>query len=241
MDATNKMESLTVSGEQLVISVSDAPLRQPSPRQPTPRQPTPGIGLGSLIQPPDDKVISNSRDLLALVDEYEGIVEVARRHSLYVTTYPLTNEDVHNHSWILISGRLDGWADKLHSYYTINASQRESPPYPIIERLDTPILRLSAALRPQREEGKLKYVIVVQSRNTPMTYKLLVAQSKKAAGMDMFYEVLNGQSIVFVGAVLKTVAVPVDAPHRVPAVRFQKVESVGEAEACAEGVVGIIC
>ncbi|OCK78844.1 hypothetical protein K432DRAFT_444340 [Lepidopterella palustris CBS 459.81] len=241
MEPLNKMESLTVSGEQLTISVSDAPLRQPSPRQPTPRQPSPAIAISNLIQPTEDKVVNNSRDLLALVDEYEGVIEVARRQTIYCTTYPLTTSDLASITWIFTTGRLDGWSDKIHSYYTINASAREAAPYPIIERVDTPILRLSAALRPQKDEGKLKFVIVVQSRNTPVSYKLVVSNSKKAAGMDMFYEVLNGNSIVFVGAVLKGVAVPVENPMRFPAVVWKQVESVEEAEAVGEGAVGIIC
>jgi hypothetical protein len=76
------------------------------------------IVLVLVQQPIEDKVINNSRDLLALTDKYEGIVEVVRRHSVYVTTDPITDADIQNYQWIFVSGRLDGWADKLHSYYT---------------------------------------------------------------------------------------------------------------------------
>jgi hypothetical protein len=59
--------------------------------------------------------------------------------------------------------------------------------------------------------------------------------------MDLFYEILNSKSVVFVGAILKSVTVPLEAPHRVPPMMLHKVESVEDSEACVEGVIGIIC
>jgi len=192
-------------------------------------------------EPLEEKVLNNSNDLLALLDKYEGCVDVAKRQTVYVTTYPVSDADVQNISWLFCVGKMDLWTDRIISFYTVNTSTREYSPGPIIERVDTPILRLSAALHPHKEEGKLKYVVAIQCRNTPVSYKLVVSNSKKAAGMDMFYEVLNGNSISFVGAVLKDVPIPVEHPHKFPQTKFKRVESVEEAEKVGEGVVGIIC
>ncbi|XTI83472.1 hypothetical protein V2W45_1338566 [Cenococcum geophilum] len=193
------------------LNISDLPPTATSPTVPAPMT----------YEPPEEKVLNNSNDLLALLDKYEGCVD--------------------NISWLFCVGKMDLWTDKIISFYTVNTSTREYSPSPIIERVDTPILRLSAALRPHKEEGKLKYVVAIQCRSTPVSYKLVVSNSKKAAGMDMFYEVLNGNSISFVGAVLKDVPIPVEHPHKFPQTKFKRVESVEEAEEVGEGVVGIIC
>ena len=114
---------------------------------------------------------------------------------------------------------------------------------PIIEPADTAILRLSAALRQHEDEWELKYVIVIQCRNTLGLYKLVVSNSKKAAGMDMFYEVLNGNSVCFVGAVLKDVPIPAEYPHKFPQTKFKGVESMRQLRRVEEeeDVNGIIC
>ncbi|KAF2473854.1 uncharacterized protein BDR25DRAFT_312031 [Lindgomyces ingoldianus] len=193
-------------------------------------------------QEEEEKVIKNSRDLLALVDTHEGLIRTPNHTSVYATTYPYTDVDVKNISWLFYTGRIDGWADKLHSYYTMNVSARDYYPNPVHHTIDTPMIRLTAALKEHKpkDEAKLKYVIACQSRNTPAVFKLLVSYSRKAAGMDMFYELLNGNSVVFVGAVLKDVAVPVENPHVFPAAKFKRVESVEEAESLKDAF-GIIC
>jgi hypothetical protein len=102
---------------------------------------------------------------------------------------------------------------------------------------------LGAALRVLKEESlsKVKYAIGIQGRSSPASYKLLVSHSRKAAAVDIFYEVLNGNSIVFVGAVLKDVAIPVEYPHKQPAIKLKRVESIKDAENVGDGVIGIIC
>jgi hypothetical protein len=176
--------------------------------------------------------------------DIDACVEVSRRRQeLYVTTHPFSDTDVQNTSWLFTIGRLDGWTDRLTSFYTVNTSLREYIPPPYLERNDVPIARLGAALRVLQEESlsKVKYVIGVQSKSSPASHKLLVSHPRKAAAVDIFYEVLNGNSIVFVGAVLKNAVIPVEHPHKQPAIKFMRVESIKEAENVGDGVVGIIC
>jgi len=189
----------------------------------------------------DEKIVRNSSDLLALLDEPDVCVDVAKRQQLYVTTYPFSDADVQKVSWLFRVGTLDGWTDKI-TPYTVNTSTREYPPTPFIETTNVPIARLSLALGlPQGSSSKVKYLLVSRSKSGPEPHKLVVSHSRKAAGVDLFYEVLNGNSIVFVGAVLKHVAIPVEYPHKQPAIKFKQVESVKEAEEVGDGVVGVIC
>ena len=170
-------------------------------------------------------------------------MDIAHRNQVYTTTYPFTDADVQGLAWIFTYGRLDGWTDKIATF-TVVTSFRDYIQTPALERIETPILRLSAALRvlPQQDKEKVKYVIVSQCRNSPVSYKLLVSFSREAVGMDMFYELLNGNSVVFVGAVPKHVAIPVETPTKLPAIKFKRVESV-EAFGLdmADGQVGIMC
>jgi hypothetical protein len=173
------------------------------------------------------------------------MVEILRRQIIYATTYPFTDADVQSLAWLFMYGKLDGWTDKIAHFHVL-ASARDYMPLLPPERIGMPILRMSAALRvlPQHEEDKVKYVIVSQHRESAMSHKLLVSHSRKAAGMDIFYELLNGNSVVFIGLVLKHVAVPVEAPHKHPTVQFTRVDSVNDALAVAEngdGKVAILC
>ncbi len=201
----------------------------------------------------DPKPISNSSDLLLFASQpsIDACVEVSkRRQDLYITTHPFSDADIQTISWLLQIGKLDGWTDKVISFYVVNASVRDYLPAAFTERIDMPIARLGSALysadvladeEVEASKRRFKFVIAIQSRNSPVSYKLVVSHSRRQAAVDVFYELLNGNSVVFVGAVLKSVSVPVDMPHRQPGVKFRRVESVKEAERCGEGVVGVIC
>ena len=186
-------------------------------------------------------VVSNSTSLLSLLDSYEGMINVVHRHNFYTLTYPFADADVQNLAWLFTYGMLDGWTDRIAPYYGMSSRD-----YMHVNHTEMAILRMSAALRvlPRQEEDKVKYVIVCQNRDVLGSYKLLVSYSRKAVGMDIFYELLKGNSVVFIGLVLKHVAVPVEAPHSNPPIRFTRVDSVKAAMDIAEMEdrrVGILC
>jgi hypothetical protein len=69
-----------------------------------------------------------------------------------------------------------------------------------------------------------------------MGSKLQVVESRKAAGIVMYYEALRGDSVVFVGAVVGW------GGERVKTRNFKRVENLEEATTLkVEGKVGIIC
>lgn len=104
---------------------------------------------------------------------------------------------------------------------------------------------LDTKIVPEDGEDKAKFIIVVQNKSkngsSGSSAKLLVAESRKAAAMLMFYEVINGVSIMFVGAV------PADAKlttsKKKKKVEFKRTETFEEAiQLCKEdGVVGVVC
>jgi hypothetical protein len=89
------------------------------------------------------------------------------------------------------------------------------------------------------EAKHVNFLIVVQSGNGSAMYKLLVAESRKAAGILIYYEAVNGNSVVFVGAVL-------DGRERFRGV-LRRVDGLGAAmgfrglEDEREPTVGVIC
>lgn len=103
---------------------------------------------------------------------------------------------------------------------------------------------LDATVVPEDGEEKAKFVIIVQNKSkngsSAESARLLVAETRKAAAMLMYYEVLNGTSITFVGAV------PADAklsPAKKKKVQFKRTETFEEAVKLykEEGIVGVVC
>jgi hypothetical protein len=212
---------------------------------------------------------SSSTTLLGLVNKYDGVADLPfpARSSVYLTTFPFTAKDVQKYEWLFKNGVDDAWLwDKARSekegrgpeddeyaydsYGPIyNSRRRARSPY-YVDRLDAndiPSVYLSKALDtsvvPEETEklgGKeVRYWFVVQNRNRNPGIKLMIAESRKAAGIMIFYEALSGNSVAFVGAV-----VGVEMERKaMKEMKFRKVESVEEAVKVQEeeGVVGIIC
>lgn len=200
-----------------------------------------------------------------ILNEPDTCADTIDGHLVYITNTAFHGVDLEKISWILKVGIQDSWVQKPINHLTANGMQFDLPPgnlrrrngyieyedryddYDMPRGRDTPIVRLGHALRVFRTDEKrygtekVKFVIAVQGRRNAGWLKLVVSHSRQAAAVDIFHEVLNNQSIVFVGAVLKDVAIPVEAPNRQPAVKFQRVGSLKEAENVGEGVVGVIC
>ncbi|KAF2874824.1 hypothetical protein BDV95DRAFT_563666 [Massariosphaeria phaeospora] len=99
--------------------------------------------------------------------------------------------------------------------------------------LDTAVVSEEAAAR-----HKLRFLVVVQRRGG-LGAKLVVVDSRRAAGIVVFYEALNGNSTVFVGAV---------GGKWVGGKRMKKMRTVEGVEELVgakadgeEGVVGVVC
>ena len=83
----------------------------------------------------------------------------------------------------------------------------------------------------------VKYWIAIQNRSRNPGIKLMVAESRPAAGIMIYHEALSGNSVGFVGAV-----VGVDMERKkMKHTKFKMVESLEAASEVEEGVVGIVC
>jgi hypothetical protein len=192
--------------------------------------------------------------LLEKVNKHDGMADLpySSRASIYMTTYPFTDKDVKKWSWLLPLGLEDMYLAETSRNNPIGSGSdedddnitfhvkpvRQGGRYRELRSADIPSAYLSRALDtdivPEDTEN-LRYVMVVQNRHRPAGSKLLVADSRKAAGIQMFYELTRGESIVFVGAV-------VQACTKVRPAKFKRVQTVEEAIKIKEdGFVGVIC
>jgi len=192
-------------------------------------------------------------------------VDMASNQMVYIANHPFANADLDKISWIFKLGTVDAWVPKPKIVATANGyhadllgpeKERRGRRYDNVDcyyedaydrmgRPSTTIAKLGNALRVFRsdekkyETDKVKFVIVVQGKNNAAWVKLMVAHSRQDALVEIFHMILNGHSILFVGAVLLDVVVPLEGPK--PKVRFLKVDGIQEAKEVGSGVVGVIC
>jgi hypothetical protein len=202
-------------------------------------------------------MISNTKQFNTLLSEPDTCIEtIASSQVTYITTHPFHASDLEKLSWLFKIGIPDAWVQKPTSFLSSAGFQFDLPsgrrPHgydPYDDGYNTrdvvPIARLGAALRvfksDDSETAKVKFVTAVQGKSNPGWVKLLVSHTRQAAAVDIFHEILNNHSVLFVGAVLQDVAIPVEAPSRHQQVKIQRVGSLKEAEEVGEGVVGFIC
>ena len=96
----------------------------------------------------------------------------------------------------------------------------------------------------QEEEGnEWKYLTIIQGKGNSGWVKLSASYSAQGALVDIFHEVVNGYSVLFVGKVL--VGVDLGRVWKMAGgegeVVFKKVGSLEEAKSVGEGVVGVVC
>jgi hypothetical protein len=217
---------------------------------------------------PERPALLSTSDLESLLSSStaDALVEAYRGQMTYVVTHPFHETDVQKLSWLFWLGKVDSWVTRPANFdagagngdgnmafdlapasggYRDREIIRYDDRY---DRAEIPIVRLGHALRvfPSSEEAasetsRVKFLIVIGSKSTSETVKLVVSYSREAAMAQIVYEVLNGYSILFVGAVLRDMVVPTGFSYRRPVVKFSRVGSLREAEEIGEGVVGIIC
>ncbi|KAF3040648.1 hypothetical protein E8E11_008007 [Didymella keratinophila] len=197
---------------------------------------------------PVPSMINSSTQLLEKVGKDDGVVElpVPALRNVYLTTYPFGDKDVKKWSWLL--------AASIEDEFVVPSSHNVGGDLPTVERvrqrndgfipyepdrIDIPSVCLSRALDtdvvPEDTKHDVRYLIVTQKRLQPQAAKLIVAESRKAAGMLIYYTILTGDPILFVGATV----------HRCKTVHpknYKKVASLEEAISVQDaGFVGVIC
>ena len=218
------------------------PRRSLVPPPPIPYTPPPPCPYQSFY-------INSSTQLLEKVGKEDGVINLPppATRKVYLTTYPFGDKDVKKWSWLFAAGVEDEYV--AQSSRDINGSDM-----PSLERvrqgrgefsmydpgnIDVPSVYLSRALDsevvPEDCKHNVRYLIVTQYRHQPAGCKLLVAESRRAAGVLMYYDMLKGDSVLFVGATV----------HQCKTVhpkRYKRVASLEEAVSIQEdGFVGIVC
>jgi hypothetical protein len=245
-------------------SVAEFVTRTNMPRPPPPRVYRQGRGSARFIPDRDlDEIpiISNTKQFNALLSQPDICVEtVGSCDTIYISTTPFHDADVQKLAWLFKLGIPDAWVQKPTSYVSGSGFQFDLPrggrrQYHDDDRYDDGYnsrdivshARLGAVLRIFKDDSekyrtsKVKFITAVHKERTSGAWvKLIVSHTRQAAAVDIFHQILNNQSILFVGAVLQDMAVPVETSSRKP-VKVQKVNSVKEAEEVGKGVIGVIC
>jgi len=242
------------------INSIDDGYRRPRRRIHRRYSPSPSRRRGSGVDAPTP-LFDKSSCFLDSVGKYDGTVDLPRpsRSSIYLTTYPFTDKDVKKWAWLFSlnveetfleentrgrRGRDDNLDDTDDAFYpTVRRARNTSPSWYEPGTNDVPSVYLSRALDKEvvpEDTANVSYLIVTQNRHPPAGRpagsKLLVAESRKAAGMLMYYEALRGDSVMFVGAAVGF------GGKKVHPKKFRKVESLDEAgKLKEEGVVGVVC
>ncbi|KAF2270347.1 hypothetical protein CC78DRAFT_130068 [Lojkania enalia] len=201
--------------------------------------------------PLETVLIPSSASLLSQISVYDGVADLPfpGRSSVYLTTFPFTERDIKKWAWLITSGVEDAFmtspefgADGFQPFPTIvNSNRRSRSPYydPVDNSMQ--YIYLSRALDtlviPLDSKEKIRYYIVVQqNRGSPKASKLMVAESRKAVGIIIYYEALAGNCIAFVGAALHQEKGP-------GKMKLRKVENLEEAAKVQkeDGVLAIVC
>ncbi|KAH6637893.1 hypothetical protein C7974DRAFT_411348 [Boeremia exigua] len=192
--------------------------------------------------------VNSSTQLLDKVGKEDGIVEFPPPavRNVYLTTYPFGDKDVKKWSWLFASGVEDEYVaqstrDMNGDMPSVERVRQRRGEFPIYDpaNIDIPSVYLSRALDvevvPEDTKHNVRYLIVTQNRHRPAGCKLIVAESRKAAGVLIYYEILKGDSVLFMGATV----------HQCKTVhpkKYKKVNSLEEAISIQEeGFVGVIC
>lgn len=204
------------------------------------------------------KMVNDTTSLNNVLAETDACVETLKGQLIYITSHPFHTADLQKYEWLFHMGASESWIQKPTPNLMQFDLPRGGPGRPIyyedgyeppfnngFRQGPVPIARLGAALRIFKDDtdpstSQVKFVTVVQIKSDSSWVKLLVSHSRQAAAADVCHELLNGHSILFMGAVLKDVALPAENQYDKTR-KLVRVENVKEAEGVEEGVVGVIC
>jgi hypothetical protein len=200
------------------------PIYSPAPPMPFPYEPS---------------RISSSTQLLDQLGKEDGVFELPYpvNGRVYLATYPFGDRDVQKWSWLFAAG--------IEDEYIVRDSEEQARPsrgsrhqYNARDE-DMSSVHLSRALDvnvvPEDSKHSVRFFIVTENPGRLSGFKLLVAESRKAASLLIYYEMLKGDSVLFVGAMVHECKT--GRPKR-----YKKVNNLEEAAALYnKGAVGVIC
>lgn len=119
-----------------------------------------------------------------------------------ITGHDFTIGDIQKYWNLLRFGNCDVWNKKgvgFNDYQPVEADQASQIPMVHVSKAVKPELGYGA----RSDSDELVYIIVVEGRNRNIRSKLVDRVDLARMGTDIFWECVNGYSIVFSGAVLK--------------------------------------
>jgi hypothetical protein len=183
--------------------------------------------------------ISSSTQLLEQFGKEDGVFELPYplNGRVYLATYPFGDRDVQKWSWLFAAGIEDEYLVRDSEEYArpsrgtrnrYNARDEDMSSVYLSRALDVNVV-------PEDTKHSVRFFIVTGNPSRLSGFKLLVAESRKAASMLIYYEMLKGDSVLFVGAMVHECKT--GRPKR-----YKKVNSLEEAVALYnKGAVGVLC
>jgi hypothetical protein len=194
----------------------------------------------------------NGTEILSVVPEFNNLPMV-------IIGYDFLQDDLDQYINVIRFGHNDTWAQFLSSTPKSLREPLEQPKFtdgPTDQRLTVPKIHVSQGLRDFRhlgdylpggqrrenhEQPDLVYILVVQGCSGAFRSKLVLRTNLQTAGAEMFYEAVNGFSVVFTGAMLKkNLERRADQKYC-----FKKADTLDELQAMdadeSQKIIGVMC
>lgn len=206
--------------------------------------------------------VRSGRDLLSRAGngtEIPSVVPEFDNLPIIIIGRNFLQDDLDRYLNVIRFGHTDTWVRFITPTPRSLGEPLEQPTFtdgPIDQRLTIPKIHVSQGLQHfqprhdylpdgQRQESHkqpdLAYILVVQGRGGAFRSKLVLRTNRETAGAEMFYEAVNGFSVVFTGAVLKkNLEKRADQDYC-----FRRVYTLGGLQAIDEDesqkVIGVMC
>jgi len=179
---------------------------------------------------------------------------------LIIVSLDFMQDDLDRFADVIRFGRSDTWVTFLSSGPGALSGPLKKPTFieaPANQRLSIPKVHVSKGLKKyerlrsnallrdmpveKHQPVELAYILVVQDRSGALRSKLILRTNLDAVGSEIFYEAVNGFSVVFSGAILKK-----NLERRTDQeFCFKKADSLDELQAMDEDtskkVIGVLC
>lgn len=222
-------KSRRILSDSRIVHVPPPP---PSSHPPPPPIPYPYLRL----------VINSSTQLLDRIGCEDGLFELPPPSigQVYLATYPFGDKDVKKWSWLFAADienkvvaqikRGSGEdAEPICNGSRKHVSQDNGMQFAFLS------CALDTAVVPEDTSHNVRFFVVVQNRLWQNGVKLLIAESRKAAGILIYFELLHGGSVPFVGAMVHDCQSGREK-------RYKRVTSFEEAVGLYKrGIVGVFC
>ena len=183
--------------------------------------------------------ISSSTQLLEQSGKDDGVFELPYplNGRVYLAMYPFGDRDVQKWSWLFAAGIEDEYIVRDSEEQALLSLGTRNQYNTRVESVSSVYISraMDVDVVPEDTKHSVRFFIVTGSPGRLPGFKLLVAESRKAASILIYYEMLKGDSVLFVGAMVHECKT--GRPKR-----YKKVNNLEEAVALYnKGAVGVIC